>query len=195
MLYAGVPPWLAPFCMLACRAHLSSQPLFTPAMLTCPCNPPVPSLQELVLQAKREAETQAAERMRRTLAPEPKAAAAAGERLYQQAREQQAKQERRAVERLHALGDAETSGATFTPQITSMASKLPTGGRPVEMRIQDWYEVKQSKLSDAAAASASRDLASTKVAYEGKPSQLPMASRAARDPAFAGGRIKTVDDI
>ena len=147
--------------------------------------------EELVLSVKREVESQEDERMRRTIAPDPNAAAIASDRLYQQAIERQAKLELKALERHHERVETELEGATFVPQITTKASKMRTDGRPVEMRIQDWYEAKQTKLSDAAAASAGRDLAGSKQTAE----RSSRAGRAMRDPAYQGGKMKTVEDI
>ena len=108
--------------------------------------------EELVLHAQREAEAQAAERMRRTVTTQPAGVGvSAGDRLYQQGRATQERLERLAVERQQALLDAETVAAPLSPRISSRAART-SDGRPVHVRVMDWHDAKQSKLAASGAA-------------------------------------------
>ena len=156
--------------------------------------------QELVLHTKREAEGQAAERVRRTSVGAPEAAAAAaaaassgqlygGERLYQAGKQQQARLERQSIEAKQQRVDEELRVSTFSPQLSSKAARLRTDGRPVEERMMEWHEARQAKISDAAAASATALHAAPSAAAERR------ARRSVGDPAYHGGKMRTVDDL
>ena len=115
--------------------------------------------EELALQAQREAEAQATERISRT-APSggsggggvgghggkafAKAGEQASERLYQRAIEQQARLERQTVERRLQQAEEELAGSTFSPSLAATAARRASVGdeRPVEARVMEWHEAK-----------------------------------------------------
>ena len=181
--------------------------------------------EEMVLQAQREADAQAIERMQRTApkasigydplpipgahAPSagPTAGETASERLYQRAVEQQAKLDRQAIERRQQLLDAELAGATFSPAITLCARRTSTDSRPVEQRTMEWHEAKQSRLADAtrqaeqrcgAAAATTSGIATPGSGGAKRASATPGGRKEAGrtgNPQFSGGRPVTVDDL
>jgi hypothetical protein len=109
--------------------------------------------EDLVLQARREAEELSSTQVNRTAGTVPVSSSAQRERLYMSAVEQQAKQERRVLERQRELHVAELDGTTFSPVLTRRGMHLRTDGVPVEVRMRHWEEVRQTKLADKVAAS------------------------------------------
>ena len=79
--------------------------------------------------------------------------AAQRDRLYLRAVEQQAKLERKALERQRQLRTDELKGTTFSPQLTKRAVNLRTNGLSVEARMEQWESVRQAKLAEKVAAS------------------------------------------
>ena len=112
------------------------------------------------------------------------------DRLYNLAKEQQAKHERLSLERQQQRIDEEMQGASFAPSLTAAARHLQTDGRPPEERLLEWHETKQAKLADAAAASATF---AGHVAGTTPPGSVERRSSTGGNPHFTGGKHVTVD--
>lgn len=145
--------------------------------------------EEAALQAKREEEALATQRMKRTTGTHG-SAAESGERLYRRALEQQAKLERKAVERQRELLDAEMHDSTFAPKISQRAACLRTDGRPVEQRTMEWHEWKNAKQAEAAAASPTARAAHTTSSPEHR-----RRSAGSANPTITAGKPRTVDSF
>ena len=146
--------------------------------------------EELALHAKREAEAQADERIRRTAREQP-ASLSHSERMYQQALEQQAKLERQAMEREREREAMEMQESTFAPSISAGARKLRTDERPVEQRVMDWHEAKETRLREAVADSPTAD---PKRSLVSTPSS-GVPPRRKGNPQFTGGKKITTSDF
>ena len=139
--------------------------------------------EQVALQAKREEEALAAERVHRT-AGARRVGTAHSVHLYQNAVKQQQKHEQMVVERQKQLEAAELEGTTFKPQVSQLAKQMSTDGMRVEQRTMAWHHAKQ----------ATKQLQNEVTATGGVPSTT-MRRKSSGDPAYFGGKARTVDQF
>ena len=139
--------------------------------------------EQVALQAKREEEALAAERVHRT-AGARRVGTAHSVHLYQNAVKQQQKHEQMVVERQKQLEAAELEGTTFKPQVSQLAKQLSTDGLSVEQRTMAWHHAKQ----------ASKQL-KNEVTATGGVAPTSMRRKSSGDPAYFGGKARTVDQF
>ena len=105
--------------------------------------------EQAVQLAREQAEIQAAELAHRTAGSVPVTTAAQRERLYRDAIEQQARQERLAIQRQQELRAAELEGTTFSPDITPRAARVRRpNGISTEQWLLQWEAERQGKLEE-----------------------------------------------